>query len=364
MYSQRTTLDSLNLLENEVNYLVSQNNDLGMPDVTYVGVDDEPLLPARAFESSGMIVNNLEEENTREELQEHILVIDSLDRDLSLYLSPFNFRYEPKYIFKRVENISLKAAVLPKKYSFAKTEVVVDASGTTVSELDALTSSDRNNAFTLTGDISGSFVLADIVDTASGTDTLRRIKFAPETSYPTIITQYYEYLITIASGGGKTYSSAVDLYTIQDASLQTNRFNLLYCDEYKKAMEFSSSLEIQRALAVLFPDTSNETVFYTIQKFDEKLFKGTDKGQIFRMTLSLRNAVGAQVSSVPSNDFYDTEVPQTKTCACSTDSDGFFVRDYRCPCSYIRHPYYHHFQVMYTLSVKAHEIEINKKLFY
>ena len=52
-----------------------------------------------------------------------------------------------------------------------------------------------------------------------------------------------------------------------------------------------------------------------------------------------------------------------KRCTCTTDSNGYFTRDYSCPCTYFRHRYYQKFQNTLIFKIGVIEPNIDKTIF-
>jgi len=378
------TESSMQLLENDVNDLFNsiQAPDLDRTNLVGDEYDDEdgPTID-KDFDTSHLIENNITEKKTDEVLQDHFVVVDSIDRNIDKYPNPFSYKVYFNAFdsndanitrnFDRVKSVKLESAVLPINYYFLKRSLTLDVSDyLTVRYLEDVS---RNEFFDLSStDISGSFAVIDVIDTLNDTVFTRCIKFAVETTYPTAITKVYETSFTFDADGeslpidvhdsNTTYSAAIYEYSVQTFNLMENKYNLLYVDEFSYANEYSTNEAVKQSFSIMFPDCKNTHVYYTTSKFNDKSYKFNNLGHINKMTISIRDPTGTQLKNSYEN-YLDLIVPRTKTCQCGTDSDGYFVRDYRCACSYFRHPFYHHFQNTMVFKIQAYEINIDKKIF-
>jgi hypothetical protein len=376
------TMSSISLLENDVNDLFSGPQYQNSTNLITNDYEDEidPTID-KDYNTDHLIENNITEKKFDEVLQDHYVVVDSIDRNIDKYPNPFSYKVyfnafdsEDANItrnFDRVKSVKLESAILPMKYYFLKRALTVDSED--YDTIKTLTDLSRNEFFTLSStDISGSFAVIDVIDTLNDVTFTRRIKFAMETEYPTTIEKVYEYSFTFTadSGGLPTdvhdsdtvYSANVYEYSLQTFNLMENKYNLLYVDEFSFANEYSTNEAVKKSFSIMFPDCKNNNVYYTTSKFEDKVYKFNNLGNINKMTISIHDPTGLQIKNSFEN-YLDLEVPQNKTCTCGTDNNGYFVRDYRCACSYFRHPYYHHFQNTLVFKIQAYEINIDKKIF-
>lgn len=85
-------------------------------------------------------------------------------------------------------------------------------------------------------------------------------------------------------------------------------------------------------------------------------------GQINQMTISILNSNGNLIKNSKEN-YTDLNISKSKTCTCTTDSNGYFIRNYSCVCTYFRHPFYQKFQNTLIFRIGVIEPNIDKNIF-
>lgn len=374
---------SLSSLEQDINLILDpslgSNKIVNYPDnhpQEVTGIID------KQFNTDSLVSNNITEKKINESLKDHYVVIDSSDRDVTRYPNPFSYKvYFNSFAtsdasitksFDRVKSVNLESSILPNKYYFLKQDISLNAGDDLI--VSRITDVSRNEMINLTSeDVSGSFAIIDVTDSLSGSIFTRRVKFAEETTYPLTIDKVYEYVFTFNDNGSgelpsnvhessPSYPTFIQQYLMQSFALMNNKYSLLYVDELEYANEYSTNDALSKSFSVMFPDCLNTNVFYTKSKFKDKVFKFDNLGSINKMTISIRDHNGTQLKN-SSENYVDTDVPLDKLCTCGTDNDGYFVRNYRCACSYFRHPLYHHFQNTLIFNIKSFEIGMDKEIF-
>ena len=112
----------------------------------------------------------------------------------------------------------------------------------------------------------------------------------------------------------------------------------------------------------MFPDGTNGDILYTSSGFIDKMYRFALLGQLNQMTISIANSNGTVLKNSQEN-YIDTNINPTKTCTCTTDTNGYFVRNYGCVCTYFRHPYYQKFQNTLVFRIGVIEPNIDKNIF-
>lgn len=345
-----------------------------------------------------LLVNNLQKDGRTEFTEEHIIVIDSSDRNIEKYPNPFSYRvyfnsqYNDANIqrkFENVKSIKLETGVLPSRYYFRKTDIVLNPDDENI--VRNLKDVSRNQIFTLSHlDPVHNFVVIDVIDVLSSSRYSRKIKFAIETQFPNVVETVYEYIFQFDAisntlpqnvlnfsesypqryslpsnifDAHTTYPQHIQKYSLQTYTLERNKFNLLYVDEFEYVNRYSTNDAVAKSFAVLFTDTKCNHSHYVSTKLKEKEFKSQNLATVNRLTVSLRDYTGEQLKCMPDTVYFDYEVPRSKTCTCLTDSNGVFTRDYRCSCTYFRNPLYHHFQNTLMFKVVTWEQDLAKEIF-
>lgn len=381
-------MSQLDLLEKDINMILEpticdNSLDVGRNEVIETDYENDKAFEFnKDFNTDSLVDNNVSEKKRNEVLQDYFVTVDSNDRDITKYPNPFiykvyfnSFTSDDASItksFDRVKSIKLETAILPTQYYFTRTDVSLNGSGDDITVRN-LTDSFLNETFDLTStDVSGTFAVVDVVDSLSDTTYTRSIKFADETIYPTVISSVYEYNFTFDASGGTlpdnvhdsntVYPSSIYKFTQQTYSLMDNKYNLLYVDEFSYTNEYSTNDVVAKSFSIMFPDCKNTNVYYTTSKFKDKVYNFSNLGSVNRMTISLKDHVGNQLKNSYA-DYTDLDVPSTKTCSCYTDVDGYLTRNYRCACSYFRHPFYQHFQNILIFKISCYEVAIDKEIF-
>lgn len=373
---QRSNLD---LLENDVNKLFNSKLFDVKDSSNVVGDEhDDELQPGinLDYSTKDLIRNNVGENKHTEKVVDHHIIIDSGDRNVDKYPNPFSYRVlfnvsdtddaNISRVFEKVKNIKLETAVLPKRYYYLKKDITLIAEDQTI--VRTTTDVSRNEFFDLASpDASGNFAVIDVNDTDLSGSYLRQVKFADTTEYPDTINNVYEYAFSFTDlndvqGTIVTDPINVNKYMLQTYNLHDNKFNLLNIDEMAYANEYSTNTPINKSFAVMFPDGCNENGFCTCSKFKDKVHRFNNPSTVSKMTISIRKYDGTLLSNSYGN-YTDLTISRVKPCTCGTDENGVFVRNYRCACSYFRHPYYHHFQNTLIFKLQASEIGLSIKQF-
>ena len=317
-------------------------------------------------------------------IQEHNLIIESVDRDASIYPNPFDYRVYfgigssvgSATINKRFDNvkyIKLDTAVLPSTFYFVKQDTSLNEVDFDLVKVMDLESNARNSTFELTStDVSGNFAIIDINDVLSE-DTLtftRKIKFCPVTESPNPVTDVYEFSFTFDSIGGVvpndmsdeyplfSNGSTVTRYRMKTFNIINDKYTLMYIDEFGGCIENTTSDAIKNSFSIMFPDSCYQGTVYASSKFIDKKYSFGDLGRIDQMSIKIKNKSGQAFKNSQEN-YVDTLVPSVKTCNCFLDSNGYFNRDYRCSCTYFRHPYYQKFQNTLIFKVGVQTTALN-----
>ena len=338
----------LNLINNsDYKDYLKKDNSLGIPFITQNNYCKPEFLHENIKNKSIDI------------LTEFSIVIDSADRDIVKYPNPFQYRviFNPvsqttdAYVyrtFKNVKYIKLETAVLPRRYYFTRTDITSSLSH---SDKALLKSSTNNASIILTGnDLSGNFtIIQNYVDPSTNNVITT---FAPNTAYPTIVTDNYELI-----------NDTLYDYKLNPASLETEKYTLLNIDEFSDINDVATNQIINRSFSIMFPDYVNGDNFYTDTHFVDKIFKFSDLGNITSFTISMTNYLGNLFKNCINNSWIDSNINTPATCICTTDNNGFVVRNYGCACTYMRHPLYMKFQNTLMFKIGVVEVDIDKTIY-
>jgi len=386
------SLSQIDLLEKDINNIFSNNitpdrlERLGSGIVSNGQMYDTGSINPKhqmlgEYEKpTNLLHNNVSKNVYAETLQEYTIVIDSADRDIAKYPNPFSYRVKFNGLpgtsdanimrsFDYVKYVKLDTGIIPGRYYYVKQDTSLNQSDfTTVSNLN-LTSNPPNSTFSLSSpDVSGTFAIIDITDVSGMLLKTRYIRFGIQTNYPHQVDTVYEFVFDytdpsnpVGSGTFKP-NGYITRYKLMVYSLALDKYTLLYIDELNSPNENSTNDAVGKSFSVMFPDGCNGDILYTSSGFIDKMYRFALLGQLNQMTISISNSNGTVLKNSPEN-YTDTNINPSKTCTCTTDTNGYFVRNYSCVCTYFRHPYYQKFQNTLVFRIGVIEPNIDKNIF-
>jgi hypothetical protein len=390
--NQNEILSQIDLLEKDINNIFSNNITPDRLERLGSGVisngqfyDTGSLNPKHQMlgefeKSTNLIHNNVSKNVFAETLQEYTIIIDSSDRDIIKYPNPFSYRVKFNGLpgtkdanimrsFDYVKYVKLDTGIIPGKYYYVKQDTSLNSADFDQVKSLNLTSNPRNSTFTLASpDISGTFAMIDQTDISGSSSIKRYTRFCPVATYPAQVDSIYEFIFNFTNqsnpvgSGTFTPNNYIARYKLQTYSLANDKYTLLYIDELTNPNENSTNDVVGKSFSVMFPDGCNCDILYTSSGFIDKMFKFALLGQLNQMTISIGNSNGTILKNSPEN-YIDMNINPLKTCTCTTDTNGYFVRNYGCVCTYFRHPYYQKFQNTLIFRIGVIEPNIDKNIF-
>lgn len=400
-------LSQIDLLEKDINNIFTNNitpdrlERLGSRNISNgIQYDNGSLNPKHQMlgeyeKPTNLIHNNVTKNVVSEMLQEYTIIIDSNDRDIEKYPNPFSYRVKFNGLpeskdanimkqFDNVKYIKLDTGIIPTKYYYVKQDTSLNS--TDINIVLDLSKNQPNYTFNLSStDVSGSFAIIDItsykiykwyndisgIEYKDYNNTYQDIsfysfksynyffRFAETKTYPNIVDTVYEFtdISTTTSRIQK-----IVRYKLQPYSLANEKYTLLYIDEFQNPNENSTNDIVGKSFSVMFPDGCNCDILYTSSGFIDKMFKFVLLGQINQMTINIKNSNGIDLKNSQEN-YIDKNVDPSKLCTCRTDTNGYFIRNYKCVCTYFRHPYYQNFQNTLIFRIGVIEPNIDKTIF-
>lgn len=380
-------LSQLDLLEKDINNIFS--NNISKERIEKIGsssinngqnYDSGSLNPPHLMMSEypkpeNIIHNNITKNVFAETLQEYSIIIDSVDRDIEKYPNPFSYRvyFNPvagskdasiMQKFNYVKYIKLDTGILPIKYYYVKQDTSLNNTDLFNIANFNLNTNPKNSSFNLSSyDVSGTFVIIDITDKTVGSGYKRYVRFAVPSEYPKTVDTVYE-LIVENDGTNNIYmaNNYIARYKLQSYSIAHDKYTLLYIDEFTNPNENSTNDIVGKSFSVMFPDSCYCDVLYTSSGFVDKMYRFDNLGQINLMTINIYNSNGKLLKNSQEN-YTDMNSSLEKHCSCTTDTNGYFIRDYSCSCTYFRHRYYQKFQNTLIFKVGCIEGNIDKTIF-
>lgn len=153
-------------------------------------------------------------------------------------------------------------------------------------------------------------------------------------------------------------------FVLDNLSVLNEKYLIVKINEITDTSEFSTDQSLASSFTILFPDTVYDNAIFSDGSYSEKIFKYSDLGTLSKMLLSITNAVNKPIST--NTIAYDNEISNINStlCTCSTNAiTGNKERDYKCICSYIRHPRYEKNQLDLMFKFGIIETDMNKRVF-
>lgn len=379
--------DSLNNTDNKIDFIEEQIEEI----TTYkqsslikepeVADHDKFNVGINPIEEAGEIkskLGGLGNEPYRQEIKEYDLVLESRDRNISKFPNPFEYKVYfnnttgsgdaniPR-IFEHVKYAKLDIGILPVNYFYTRNSISITSDTRNVLINLNITNNPKNSEFSLSGsDISGNFVVIDIVDEILDDRTNRTIKFCSPVDYPLMVYDNYEYTFSfnIGSGDDTEYPSYFYHFHILEKKLSDERYLLLHIDELENANENATNYNVSKAFSVMFRSGEKQEHFLATSKFNDKEYTFNELNKISKLTIKITDDDG----NVLTNSIGDyTDISSTTSNNDSKNSMIFsgdtFKRNYSSYHTYFRHPLYKGFQNSIILKIGVVEVNINKKIF-
>ena len=334
-----------------------------------------PHIPYEEYDKPTAYFDNFNNNGRTDIIREYICHINSIDRDIRAFKNPFNFLVkcaplagDPNAAISRTFNniryIKIEAAVLPRKYFVSKNthenhpkiislfpnlpndnQVISDTPNDWVI-IHSFDKSVKNPNQTV------KYIDRTIVYTKYETDIFAPMNISYECN------MYCDMTNNNPTPVYTTYA-----YQMTNLSLENDKYNIVYLNDINDVSQFSTDLALSKAFNVLYPDYISGDSLYIDSKYVDKIFKFSELGNINRMMIRMANSLGKDLTiNINALDLNLKNLDST-TCSCSTDQYGNVKRDYKCICSYIRHPRYIKSQVDFMFKFGIVETDFDKRAF-
>ena len=366
------------------------SNDIGEPINKFQGVA-QPQIPYNEYTKPTAYFNNFHDNGRSDIIREYVTHINSIDRDIIRYPSPFNFlvRCAPlandtnaaiSRTFENIRYIKIETAILPLKYYLNQTNI---STNTELDSPDYLPSVIKN-LFSTTLPIPNTQIIDNIdtniiwviiyakdyvniqyTNTNIYSDEYAKYKGNIIISYTQLIPDYatrmticYECIYNPTMNTYTTYK-----YKLSNISLANDKYTIMYLNDINDVSNFSTDKILSNAFNVLYPDLIECNSLYIDCNYVEKIYKYSNLGNLERMLINLTNSMGKQLTTnlIAQDDKlsnFDSTI-----CTCTVDSNGSIIRDYKCICSYIRHPRYIYHQVNFMFKFGIIETDMDIRAF-
>ena len=355
----KSTLPSNKIISDNKIDPINRFQGISAPQISY----DEYKKPTAYF-------NNFLDNGKSDIIREYITHINSIDRDVIKYPSPFNFLVKcaplsgdkDASISRRFENIryiKMETAVLPVKYYILRSDI---STNTITSSPDYLPISIQNLFNRELPKTNTQITDNNIIWVIIYAETNANSKIIVYTQLITDISMNMETCYEcIYSINNSTYT--IYKYVLSNRSIGDDKYTILYLNDINDISNFSTNKNLANAFNILYPDLIQANSLYVDCSYVEKIYKYSNLGNIEKILINLTDSLGKQLTTnlIAQDDRLSNF--DSITCTCTTDSNGNINRDYKCICTYFRHPRYTKFQVNLTFKFGIIETDMNIRAF-
>ena len=353
------------------NYAETNPNIINSNDIEGIQIDKEnfqgisqPFIPYPIHDKPTALQDNFANNGRMDLIKEYICHINSIDRDVKRYPNPFNFLVQCAPLagnpdasisrtFENIRYIKIETGNLPRKYYIKKTQLDSSSNEPTIVALFSSSAPSDNSS------VNGSNLSIIYSDFTSTTSHKRIINYTEtKNDLSDNITITYEAVYTISTSQTITYKYEISSYT-----LDSDKYSILYLNDINDVSQFSTDQNLSQAFNVLYPDIISDYTVYVDCRYVDKIYKFSELGNMSRMLLRLTNSMGKDLTT--NIKAQDSSVPNLSDtiCTCTTDQFGNYQRNYKCICSYIRHPRYVKNQLDLMFKLGIVEIDFDKRPF-
>jgi len=337
--------------------IVNSNSveELEKTDVQFQGIS-QPFIPYPTYETPTALLNNFINDGTVDIIKEYICHINSIDRDINRYPNPFNFlvQFAPlsenidasiSRTFTNIRYIKIETSTLPRKHYINKTICDNDPDIAILFNNQQPLDNSSINDWTI---IHAKFDINEYI--INYTET--------KLDMGDIITTTYEAIYNVSTTTIITYK-----YKMSSYKLDFDKYCILYINDINDISQYSTDQNLSQAFNVLYPDILTEYTIYTDCRYVDKIYKFSELGNMSRMMLRITNSMGKDLTT--NIKAYDNNISNLSDtmCSCTTDQYGNYKRNYKCICSYIRHPRYSRHQIDILFKLGIVETDFDKKPF-
>jgi hypothetical protein len=261
--------------------------------------------------------------------------------------------------FHNIRYIKIETGTLPRKYYLKKS--VLGSNHTDITSLFSLTTKPSDNSLIpISGSLPSSNWAIIYSEFPYSLNTSQRIIIYTNEleDQSDIMTIVYEAIYDIGTGITTTYKYELSTYT-----LDSDKYSILYLNDINDVSQYSTDQNLSQAFNVLYPDIVSDTTVYVDCRYVDKIYKFSELGNLTRMLLRLTNSMGKNLTTNILAQDNNVSTLSDTTCSCFTDQYGNYQRNYKCVCSYIRHPRYIKNQLDLMFKLGIVETDFDKRPF-
>ena len=314
------------------------------------------------FLRSDLIDNNINDKAKINSIRHAVVVLDSMDRDFSIYKNSLDFRvkFNPgkgdvtPYVDKKIENISyigISRVIVPNYYILEKIELqltdsfaadiksVLDNSNTPTTDVNITA---NNTIIIIWYEKVNDLITIDFFDP---NDTLKHEKV-------------YSAVVDVTNSTNVVVNSiCYYTYKIDNPTLnQNDRFLFMEIDELKNLNDYSTDNFKGHSFGTMYQDgvKCNGNICHMDSKFSDLTFTDSDLKNITSLTIKFYNSLGDLLNTSNNKNFN----VDNNTKGNVFNSDGSIK--YVSASKYIRHPLYVYSQCHVILNILYLEPNLNK----
>lgn len=369
--TDQLTISSYNKNSNVIqNSSIISDNTITEPIDKFQGINT-PYISYNEYEEPDAIFNNFSGNGRTDIIREYICHVNSIDRNIRRYQNPFNFLVKLAPLpgdtdasisrtFSNIRYLRIETAVIPRKYYINKTEI---ESNQTIIKLFPILINDRNlpsdnSIYNDMLDDSIKWVIIHSYNSqSSNTQTISYCKY--ESDIAINICNTFEIIKDLTTGQIRTYQ-----YNLSNKSLEDDKYTILYLNDINDISNFSTDQILATAFNVMYPDVLTKNFIYVDCHASDKIYKFSELGNINKLELRLTNSIGKLLCcNLLAMDFNVPNIDSVN-CTCNNNKQtGNTERDYKCICTYMRHPRYINFQLDIMFKFGIVETDFDKRAF-
>ena len=360
---------------------ITQNNKVDFENSDNLG----RFIYEQEYVNRPLIDNNIFEEVRNEFIEEKDIIIDTMDRDTTLYPNIFDFRVKlgstdttpGPSIHRSLNNIKylkLVKCIFPDNYKIKKSNHTETNLQNCIGDFINTYSSDLNsntNQYDATHTNSGETIYIIHYYTSDGVFTIDYYRLDTTTNAPDYKNVYSAVVNTTPLTATNTINSH-DIYNKDnndEFQVEKGRFYQLHIDQLPKNNELSTNNSVRNSFSVLFPAKEDDRGFNILDAMEtDKIFRFSNLGTFNTMNIQILNCAGDLVngdnSSIWNTELIDSEKKSGKNIKnTNVNTMNDFPSSFRTASKYLRHPLSWKLQAHLIFTIGEIRIEINKKTF-
>lgn len=359
---------------------ISQDNTISLESSDSRGI----FLHENNYINRPLLDNNINDEIKNEYIDERDIIIDTIDRNISVYPNIFNFTVKlgstdttpGPTIHRSIQNVKylkLIKAVFPDNYYIKRTNIFASG-GTKLTSINAFITANKANL------VNGNSSLMDQYDTTNDniyiihydtTGSVFTIDFYCELSsapdVPDYSIVYSAEVDTSDISSGTPSSSRFYSYTKDtDSQVEKGRFFQLHIDQLPKNNDLATGSSVRNSFALLYPGKEDARGFNFLDGMEtDKIFRFSSLGNFTNFSIKILDSAGDQLENNTAiwNNNLDNVSSSKKILNVNTTSMAEYRYSFRSANKYLRHPLAWNMQAQFIFTVGEIQIEMNTKTF-